>query len=135
MALFVKNPVDVDQYKSMEMLLKVFKMYGHELVQIGKNHDEYLCLSPFQKERTPSCRLYPFKHNRRKNGPAISLFKDFSSGVGGDVFTFIMRRQGVCFNTALWIMQKKIAPEKDPWYIFDHPSQLKIPFPENKQDQ
>jgi DNA primase len=54
----------------------------------GKN---YRALCPFHKEKTPSFTVSPEK----------GLFHCFGCGVGGNVFTFLMRYEGISFYEAL----------------------------------
>jgi hypothetical protein len=52
---------------------------------------EWVGLSPFKAERTPSCTLVPGR----------GFFKDFSSGAGGDLIRFVQLVLGVPFAEAL----------------------------------
>jgi len=51
----------------------------------------YKALSPFQKEKTPSFMVSPAKQS----------FHDYSSGKGGDIFTFVMEYEGLDFISAV----------------------------------
>jgi DNA primase len=53
-----------------------------ELKRAGRN---YKALSPFSAEKTPSFIVSPEKN----------IWHDFSSGKGGDIFTFIMEVEGL----------------------------------------
>jgi CHC2 zinc finger len=123
-----KKYIDTDQYKDRDTLLKLFRSYGCTPVVVGKNKDQYVCFSPFNKERTPSCRIASIKNG--KNGQPVWGYKDFSSGSGGDVFTLIMEKQNIDFALALWVVRKRIAPFQNPQY-FEDPMQLEIPFPKH----
>ena len=57
----------------------------------------YKALSPFKDEKTPSLVVTPAK----------DIWKDFSSGKGGDMFTFVMEHEGVDFREALNILAEK----------------------------
>ncbi|MGI9627239.1 MAG: DNA primase [Longimicrobiales bacterium] len=62
-----------------------------EFVQLKKAGKDYKGLSPFQDERTPSFYVVPAK----------GFFHDFSSGESGDVFSFLMKHQGMSFLDAV----------------------------------
>lgn len=59
-----------------------------ELKRAGRN---FKGLSPFTAERTPSFVVSPDKH----------IWHDFSSGKGGDVFSFVMEVEGMEFRETL----------------------------------
>lgn len=76
-----------------------------DFVTLKRSGANYKGLSPFTNEKTPSFYVVPGK----------SIFKDFSSGKGGDVFTFLMEHEGVGFNEAVEILAKRYhieVPEK-----------------------
>ena len=54
-----------------------------DFVTLKKSGQNYKALSPFNNEKTPSFYVVPSK----------GIFKDFSSGKGGDAFTFIMKHE------------------------------------------
>jgi len=60
-------------------------------VQLKKKGSEYVGLSPFHQEKTPS-----FTVNDEKQ-----FFHDFSSGKHGDVFAFLVETEGVTFPEAV----------------------------------
>src|SRR6266576_1578968 len=60
-------------------------------VRLRKAGREWRGLSPFHKERTPS-----FFVNDQKG-----FYHDFSSGKHGDIFTFVMKTEGVTFPEAV----------------------------------
>ncbi len=62
-----------------------------EYVQLKRAGRNFKGLSPFSGERTPSFMVSPDKH----------IWHDFSSGKGGDVFSFIMEVEGMDFRQAL----------------------------------
>ena len=62
-----------------------------EFVQLKKAGKEFRGLSPFKKEKTPSFYVIPAK----------AFFHDFSSGESGDVFSFLMKHQGMSFIDAV----------------------------------
>ena len=66
-------------------------------LDLKKSGSSYKALSPFKAEKTPSFIVTPAKE----------IWKDFSSGRGGDIFTFIMEYEGVSYVEALRILAEK----------------------------
>ncbi len=62
-----------------------------EYVQLKRAGRNFKGLSPFSGEKTPSFVVSPEKH----------IWHDFSSGKGGDVFSFVMEVEGMDFRQAL----------------------------------
>src|SRR3974390_2733292 len=60
-------------------------------VKLRKQGREFIGLSPFNKEKSPS-----FTVNDQKG-----FFHDFSSGKHGDIFGFVMETEGVTFPEAV----------------------------------
>ena len=68
-----------------------------EFVQLKKRGANYVGLSPFANERTPSFTV----------SPAKGIFKDFSSGKGGSAVTFLMELEKFTYPEALkWLANK-----------------------------
>lgn len=74
-------------------LVEYLSSLGIELAVAGTG-GEYRGLCPFHKESTPS-----FQVNRRKG-----LWHCFGCGAGGDVISFVMRREGIGFREALRLL-------------------------------
>jgi DNA primase len=72
-----------------------------EYVQLKRAGRNFKGMSPFTTERTPSFIVSPEK----------AIWHDFSSGKGGDVFTFVQEMEGVDFKTALEILARKAGVE------------------------
>jgi DNA primase len=72
-----------------------------EFVQLKKRGANYVGLSPFANERTPSFTV----------SPAKGIFKDFSSGKGGSVVTFLMELEKFTYPEALKWLAKKYGIE------------------------
>ena len=68
-----------------------------EYVQLKRAGRNFKGLSPFTSERTPSFTVSPDKH----------IWHDFSSGKGGDVFSFVMEVEGLDFRAALELLARK----------------------------
>lgn len=69
-----------------------------ELKRAGRN---FKALSPFNQEKTPSFMVSPDK----------KIWHDFSSGKGGDIFTFVMEMEGYDFPEALKHLARKAGVE------------------------
>jgi len=68
-----------------------------EFVQLKKRGANYVGLSPFSNERTPSFTV----------SPAKGIFKDFSSGKGGSAVTFLMELEKFTYpETLKWLAKK-----------------------------
>ncbi len=72
------------------------------LKRAGKN---FKGLSPFTNEKTPSFIVSPEKQ----------IWHDFSSGQGGDVFTFIQESEGLDFKGALELLARKAGVDLDKY--------------------
>jgi DNA primase len=72
-----------------------------EFVQLKKRGANYVGLSPFSNERTPSFTV----------SPAKGIFKDFSSGKGGSAVTFLMEHEKFTYPEALKWLAKKYSIE------------------------
>ena len=70
--------------------LPVSEVVGRR-VKLRKQGREFIGLSPFNKEKSPS-----FTVNDQKG-----FFHDFSSGKHGDIFGFVMETEGVAFPEAV----------------------------------
>jgi len=68
-----------------------------EYVQLKRAGRNFKGLSPFSNEKTPSFVVSPEKH----------IWHDFSSGRGGDVFSFVMEVEGLDFRGALEQLARK----------------------------
>ena len=77
----------VDEVRSRIDIVDVIGAY----VKLTRSGRSFKGLSPFQSERTPSFFVFP----------ETQTFKDFSSGEQGDVFSFLMKKEGMTFPEAL----------------------------------
>jgi DNA primase len=68
-----------------------------DFVQLKRRGSNYVGLSPFKKERTPSFNV----------SPSRGIFKDFSSGKGGNAVTFLMELEGMTYVQALKYLAQK----------------------------
>jgi DNA primase len=74
-----------------------------ETVQLKKAGTTYKGLCPFHGEKTPSFTVTPSRDS----------WKCFGCGLGGDVFSFVMQRDGVSFPDALRTLANKAGVEID----------------------
>jgi DNA primase len=72
-----------------------------DFVTLKKSGQNYKALSPFVNEKTPSFFVVPSK----------GIFKDFSSGKGGDAFTFVMEHEKMGYAEAIRYLAKKYGVE------------------------
>ena len=68
-----------------------------EYVDLKRSGSNYMGLCPFHSEKTPSFSVSPSK----------SIFKCFGCGVGGDVITFVMKRENLSFPEAVEFLADK----------------------------
>ena len=68
-----------------------------EFVQLKKSGSNFKGLSPFSEERSPSFMVSPVKQ----------IWKDFSSGKGGNVVTFLMEQEHYSYPEAIRFLAKR----------------------------
>lgn len=86
-------PEKVDEIIQKADIVEVISEY----LPLKKKGSNYWALSPFKQERNPSFAVSPTKQ----------IFKDFSSGKGGNVVTFLMEIEGFTYWEALTYLAKK----------------------------
>lgn len=91
---------EVEQIKERLDIVDVISNYV-PLKQAGSN---WKGLSPFKNEKTPSFMVSSEK----------GIWHDFSSGQGGDVFSFVMLMEGIEFREALEMLAKRAGVELKP---------------------
>ena len=72
-----------------------------DFVTLKRSGQNYKALSPFTNEKTASFYVVPSK----------GIFKDFSSGKGGDGISFVMEHEGLSYVEALRYLGKKYGVE------------------------
>lgn len=72
-----------------------------DFVQLKKSGSNFKGLSPFSDERTPSFMVSPVKQ----------IWKDFSSGKGGNVVAFLMEHEHFTYPEAIKFLAKKYGIE------------------------
>src|SRR6185312_10638607 len=76
-----------------------------EYVQLKRAGRNWKGLSPFTSERTPSFVVSPEKQ----------IWHDFSSGKGGNMFSFIMEMEGLDFKGALELLARKAGVDLEQY--------------------
>lgn len=92
-----------------------------DFVELKKRGSLYIGLSPFANERTPSFTIHQAK----------GIFKDFSSGKGGDVLKFLMLSQEWNFMDAIKYIGKRfgIDIENNDFVFTPKPKSIKKEIP------
>ena len=85
----------IDEIKSVADIVSVIGDYV-ELKRAGSN---YVGLCPFHNEKTPSFSVSPSK----------GIFHCFGCGVGGDVISFIMQKEGMSYPEAIKFLADKLG--------------------------
>src|ERR1043166_5499714 len=91
----------VEDIKSRLSIEDVVSRYV-ELKRAGRN---LRGLSPFQTEKTPSFMVSPEKQ----------IWHDFSSGKGGNMFSFVMEMEGVDFRGAMELLARQAGIDLDQY--------------------
>jgi DNA primase len=76
-----------------------------EYLQLKRAGRNFKGLSPWTNEKTPSLMVSPEKQ----------IWHDFSSGKGGDIFTFVMEMDGLDFRGALEQLARKAGVELEDY--------------------
>src|SRR5829696_5175129 len=86
----------MDAVEEIKQRLSIEDVIGEyvELKRAGRN---FKALSPFGNEKTPSFMVSPEKQ----------IWHDFSSGKGGNIFSFVMEMEGLDFKGALELLARK----------------------------
>ena len=91
-----------------------------DFVKLKKSGANFKGLSPFTKEKTPSFMVSPVKQ----------IWKDFSSGKGGNVVAFLMEHEHFTYPEAIRFLAKKYSIEIEETKQTNEPppdSSLQIP--------
>jgi DNA primase len=83
----------IDEVKNR---LDILDVVG-DFVALKRSGQNYKALSPFTNEKTASFYVVPSK----------GIFKDFSSGKGGDAITFVMEHEGMSYVEAIKYLAAK----------------------------
>ena len=91
------SPATIEEIKNR---IDIVEVVG-DFVSLKRSGSSYKALSPFSNEKTPSFYVVPSK----------GIFKDFSSGKGGDAITFVMEVDGLSYVEALKYLAGKYGIE------------------------
>lgn len=86
----------MDAVDEIKQRLSIEEVIG-EYVQLKRAGRNWKGLSPFGNERTPSFMVSPEKQ----------IWHDFSTGKGGNMFSFVMEMEGLDFKGALEVLARK----------------------------
>src|SRR6188768_4449384 len=87
------SPETIDEVKNRVDIIDVIG----DFVSLKRSGQNYKALSPFTNEKTASFYVVPSK----------GIFKDFSSGKGGDAITFVMEHEGMSYVETLRYLAKR----------------------------
>lgn len=94
----------MDAVSDIKSRLSIEDIVG-EYVQLKRAGKNYKGLSPFTAERTPSFIVSPEKQ----------IWHDFSSGKGGDMFTFVQEVEGLDFKGSLELLARKAGVDLEKY--------------------
>ncbi|MEM7125766.1 MAG: DNA primase [Chloroflexota bacterium] len=86
----------IEEVKQRVDIIELISRY----VPVQKSGSSYKALCPFHDERTPSFAIFPQSGTWRCFG---------ACGEGGDVFSFLMRRENIDFREALQILAEEVG--------------------------
>jgi DNA primase len=94
----------MDAVEDIKQRLSIEEVVGEyvELKRAGRN---WKGLSPFSSERSPSFMVSPEKQ----------IWHDFSSGKGGNMFSFVMEMEGLDFRDTLELQARKAGIDLDQY--------------------
>ena len=98
----------------IKLRLKVSQVVG-KTVQLKKRGKEFIGLSPFKNERTPS-----FTVNDEKE-----FYHCFSTGEHGNIFDFLMKTKSVGFGEAVRILAAEAGMQPYRFSNFDQKKELR----------
>lgn len=104
----------MDAVEDVKSKLNIEDVIG-EYVQLKRAGRNFKGLSPFSNEKTPSFVVSPDKN----------IWHDFSSGRGGDIFTFVMEVEGLDFKAALDLLARKAGVDLTQYQKSTQPGQGK----------
>lgn len=94
----------MDGIEEVKSRLNIEDVIG-EYVQLKRAGRNWKGLSPFSDEKSPSFMVSPEKQ----------IWHDFSSGKGGNVFSFIMEVEGLSFKEALELLARKAGVDLEQY--------------------
>jgi DNA primase len=94
----------MDAVEEIKQRLSIEDVVG-EYVQLKRAGRNWKGISPFTSEKTPSFIVSPEKQ----------IWHDFSSGRGGDMFSFVMEQEGLDFKGALELLARKAGVDLEQY--------------------
>lgn len=94
----------MDAVEDIKSRLNIEDVIG-EYVQLKRAGRNFKGLSPFANEKSPSFMVSPEKQ----------IWHDFSSGKGGNMFSFVMEMEGVDFRGALELLARKAGVDLEQY--------------------
>lgn len=94
----------MDAVEEIKNRLAIEDVVG-QYVQLKRAGRNWKGLSPFSNERTPSLMVSPEKQ----------IWHDFSSGKGGNMFSFVMEMEGLDFKGALELLARKAGVDLEQY--------------------
>lgn len=85
----------IDEIKNVADIVSVIGDY----VELKRSGSNYIGLCPFHNEKTPSFSVSPSK----------GIFHCFGCGIGGDVISFIMQKEGLTYPEAIKFLADKLG--------------------------
>lgn len=92
----LSNMISRDTIEEVKSRMDIVDVVG-DFVTLKRSGQNYKALSPFTNEKTASFYVVPGK----------GIFKDFSSGKGGDSITFVMEHEGMGYMEAIRYLARK----------------------------
>jgi DNA primase len=103
-----------DKVREIAERLSIAEVIG-EYVALKRSGSNFLGLCPFHGEKTPSFNV----------NPAREIFHCFGCGAGGDIFSFVMKIEGISFPEALRKLAARAGVAIDERPLTDAEKQLK----------
>ena len=100
----IEYNTDMDAVEDIKQRLSIEEVIS-EYVELRRAGRNWKGLSPFGNERTPSFMVSPEKQ----------IWHDFSSGKGGNMFSFVMEMEGLDFKGALELLARKAGVDLDQY--------------------
>ncbi|HSD56226.1 MAG TPA: DNA primase [Candidatus Saccharimonadales bacterium] len=94
----------MDAVEDVKQRLNIEDVVG-EYVELRRAGRNFKGLSPFSNEKSPSFMVSPEKQ----------IWHDFSSGKGGNMFSFVMEMEGLDFRGALELLARKAGIDLDQY--------------------
>src|SRR6476469_11042338 len=94
----------MDAVDEVKARLNIEDVIG-EYVQLKRAGRNFKGLSPFSNERSPSFMVSPEKQ----------IWHDFSSGKGGNMFSFVMEMEGLDLRGALELLARKAGVDLEQY--------------------